>query len=96
MCNRCQVKGVQAPEVDRDTEHTYQHALVRCKQRHTLSFPEPKQDNKNKEDTKSITAEDRMTELEKIVRDQNIKLAGLEDSLKRVQEALSLLLAKIS
>ena len=93
MCNHCQANKVQAPEVDRDTEHTYQHALVRCKQRHTLSFLEP--DNKNKEVMTSITVEDRMTELEKIVRNQNIKLAGLEDSLKRVQEALSLLLAKI-
>ena len=73
---------MQAPDIDKTMEHTYEHALVRCQPLHS---PAHIQDDK----------EDRIIELEKTVGNLGEKLTCLEDSLEKVQAALNLLLTKI-
>ena len=77
MCNTCNWKRRQPPDVPREKQHTYLHALVRCT---------PKVEGG--EEASPLTTDERIGQLEKTVSALDGRMVSLEDALLRIEQLL--------
>ncbi|KAJ3543517.1 hypothetical protein NM688_g5844 [Phlebia brevispora] len=82
ICTKCQAKRVKPPNIDKSRKHTYEHALVRCKEAYIYSD--------------SDTTDARIAALEEKVGALDGKMSRIEDYLVKVETTLEALLSKLN
>ena len=74
MCNKCNARRIEPPDIDKTMQHYYTHHMVRCKAKHVVD--------------EKITTEERISTLETKVSRLEDYLVRIESSLSSVLEKM--------
>lgn len=95
MCGKCTWQRVDPPSVDKAKEHTYLHALVRCKQKHQIKEDNATEARMSALEGKVSELGGRVGELDGKVNALDDKVSRIEDYLVRMESTLASLLSKL-